>query len=385
MPKRNSKMTKTRFSDKKRKLRSGFTTGAAAAAAAKAAVKRLTSGITPDSVDITFLNGTRQTIRVNACDAESRNCAWCVVTKDAGDDPDVTNGADIGARVRLLNGKGKNVTITGGKGVGRVTKPGLAVLPGHAAINPGPQEMIRREIDDCFKEYGRRQPIEVEIFVPDGEALARKTLNARLGIIGGISILGTTGIVRPLSHEAYIATIDSALSVARASGLNHTVMTTGRRSERFAQILWPDWPEEAFIQIGDYFEKSIQLAQKKRFSKIFLAVFFAKAVKMALGLSHTHAAKARLNLEELATWTQEITEDASIYKKIKNANTAREAFGMLSKPFPEVIEAVGKRAVLSAHRHAGGPIPAVGCVIFDYEGKVAYRQDPFEWKGKHVL
>ena len=377
-------MHKTRFSKKGRKLRSGFTTGTAAAAAAKAALKRLISGETPDSVDVTFLNGTRQAIQVKTCDAESKHCAWCMVTKDAGDDPDVTNGADIGARVRLLSGKGKNVIITGGKGVGRVTKPGLAVLPGYPAINPGPQKMIRNEIADCFREYGLQQPIEVEIFVPDGEALARKTLNARLGIIGGISILGTTGIVHPLSHEAYIATIDSALSVARASGLNFTVMTTGRRSERFAQALWQDYPEVAFIQIGDYFEKSVKLAKKKGFSKIFLAVFFAKAVKMALGLAHTHAAKAQLNLDALATWTREITGDASLYDHIKNANTAREAFGILSETSFEVIEAVGKRAVLSAHRHAGGPVPAVGCVIFDYEGKVSFRQDPFERKGKHV-
>ena len=365
-------------------MRSGFTTGTAAAAAAKAALKRLLTGKTPESVHITFLNGQRKAIPVNSCNVESKNIAGCTVTKDAGDDPDVTNGAEIGARVRLLDTKGTDVVITGGKGVGRVTKPGLAVLPGHAAINPGPQEMIRREIADCFKDCDGQRSVTVEIFVPNGEALAGKTLNGRLGIVGGISILGTTGIVRPLSHEAYIATIDSALSVAKASGLNRVVMTTGRRSERFAQILWPDRPEEAFIQIGDYFEKSIQLAKAKGFAEIVLALFFAKAVKMAQGLPHTHAAKARLNLTALARWAREVTGDAPVYGRINRANTAREAFGLLIQEFPEVIAAVGRRAVSSACRFAGGPQPAAGCVIFDYEGRAAFRCEPPGWNKENI-
>jgi cobalt-precorrin-5B (C1)-methyltransferase len=177
------------------------------------------------------------------------------VIKDAGDDPDITHGAEIGAEVTLEKRSGVNpVRITGGTGVGVVTKPGLEIPPGQAAITPGPVTMISNSINEMLAAHPTDVGIHVEVFVPEGERLAKKTLNARLGIVGGLSILGTTGIVRPMSHEAYVATIEKSMDVARAAGLKHLVLTTGRRSERFAQDRWPELAEESFIQIGDFFQ-----------------------------------------------------------------------------------------------------------------------------------
>ena len=195
--------------------------------------------------------------------------------------------------------------------------------------------------------------MRTEIFVPRGKKLAEKTLNARLGILGGISILGTTGIVRPMSHEAFIATIKSALSVARASGLSRVVLTTGRRSERFSQAHWRRIPPEAFIQIGDFFKLSLAAAAKKGFSHITLAVFFGKALKMAQGVPHTHAAKSSLVLSQLSGWAWEVTKDSGLSEKISAANTARHAFDIIRENHPEVISHVGQQIVKSAKSFAG--------------------------------
>jgi cobalt-precorrin-5B (C1)-methyltransferase len=207
--------------------------------------------------------------------------------------------------------------------------------------------------------------------VPKGEHLARKTLNAKLGIIGGISILGTTGLVKPLSHRAYIATIRSCLSVAAALGIRQVILTTGRRSERFAQHTVKGKPEEAFIQIGDYFQKSLVLADEFDMQEITLAVFFGKACKMALGVPHTHAAKSKLTLTRLADWTQRATQDATLSSHIARANTAREAFNLLKASHPEVIYEVGRRITRSALRFLPRPIP-VHSIIFDFDGQVFF-------------
>ena len=263
--------------------------------------------------------------------------------------------------------------IVGGKGVGIVTKPGLEIPPGEAAINPGPRKMIRQAVAEIFAEHGisDNPAVQIEIFVPHGELLAQKTLNARLGILGGISILGTTGIVRPMSHDAYIATIASAMSVARASGLDHAVLTTGRRSERYARNLFNDLPEEAFIQIGDFFKISLEYAVKKGFESITLAVFFGKAVKMAQGIPHTHAAKSDLTLHRLSGQVFEITKNQAFAKEILSANTARHAFDLIVNISPEVISCVGNEMTASAELFAGPKVRIQG-IIFNYEGQAIF-------------
>ena len=361
-----------------KKLRTGFTTGTAAAAATKAALRMILEEKKPSRVRIRLLTGDDITIAIHMCCLKRNGEAICSVIKDAGDDPDVTHKAEIGARVTLMasdqrsgTDKRSQIIISGGEGVGHVTKPGLEVEPGQPAINSGPKKMITQAIEDVLKKHNLDATVGSEIFVPQGRKLAEKTLNVRLGILGGISILGTTGIVRPMSHEAFIATIESSLSVARACGLTRVVLTTGRRSERFSQDHWGRIPPEAFIQIGDFFKLSLAAAAKRGFSHITLAVFFGKALKMAQGVPHTHAAKASLTLDMLSGWTWEITRNSELSKSVSTANTARHAFDILREHHPEVISHVGQRIVTSAKRFAGTKTK-IRTVVFNYQGEVVF-------------
>ena len=365
------------------KLKSGFTTGTAAAAAAKGALSYLLKNKAPASVRIELLTGDQMVIAIHRCERISKRSARCSVIKDAGDDPDVTHNAEIGATVTLeelplVSGLSQKqhsgIRITGGAGVGKITKPGLEMPPGEPAINSGPRKMIHQAIQETLNQHNFQRAVAVEIFVPKGEELAQKTLNARLGILGGISILGTTGLVRPMSHDAFIATIESALSVARASGNRRVVLTTGRRSERYAQQLWPQLPQEAFVQIGDFFKRSLEIAAGFGIAQITLAVFFGKGVKMAQGAPHTHAAKSRLTLGKLADWTLEVTGDSALSAGVSAANTARHAFDMIFPNTPALVAHVGKKVISSAKQFAG-QTAQIQCVIFDYSGKVAFDSE----------
>lgn len=366
----------------KKKLRTGFTTGTAAAAATKGALRLILESRPPSEVRIRLLTGDVITIPIHLCRLEKNGRAVCSVIKDAGDDPDVTHKAEIGARVTLENHKAgqqpaadSQVIISGGEGVGLVTKPGLEVEPGQPAINPGPRKMIADAIQDVLGEKSIHCTVATEIFVPQGKKLAEKTLNARLGILGGISILGTTGIVRPMSHVAFIAAIESALSVAHATGCSRLVLTTGRRSERFAQTHWPQLPQEAFIQIGDFFKASLASAGKRSgFDQITLAVFFGKALKMSQGVPHTHAAKAEMTMNKLAEWTREITHDKNFSKSVLSANTARQAFELMRNQYPQVIMHVGRRIVKAAQIFADSDLK-IRSVIFDYNGDIFFDSE----------
>jgi len=211
----------------------------------------------------------------------------------------------------------------------------------------------------------------VEIFVPEGERIAQKTLNARLGILGGISILGTTGIVKPMSHDAYIASIISALSVAKAAGLNTVVLTTGRRSERYAQSFWKDLPEEAFVQMGDFFKAALEAASEKGFEEIRLAVFFGKALKMAQGFPHTHASKSEMTMQSLAENALRLTQNAELAEKLRAANTARHALEIIGSQYPEIISWVGQSVISSAQRFCVQKV-RITVVISDYNGKIIF-------------
>jgi cobalt-precorrin-5B (C1)-methyltransferase len=359
-----------------KKLRSGFTTGTAAAAATKAALQAILQSNPPPTVRIDFLSEGSVDIPVHRRERLSTNAARATVIKDAGDDPDVTHHAEIGATVSILqaalpSGEAPRILIRGGQGVGRITKPGLEMPPGEPAINAGPRRMIRRAVRQVISADAPSMTIDVEIFVPDGEQLARKTLNARLGIVGGLSILGTTGIVKPLSHEAYTATIRSALSVARASGRDRVAMTTGRRSERHLQLLLDTWTEEQFVQIGDYFQFALATAGELGFKHVVMGVFFGKAVKMAMGVPHTHAARSSLMLDRLADWTAALTGKAPFADRVRNANTARHAFDLLGDRHPEVVARVGQGIVKHAVAFAGSQL-TVRSMIFDYQGEIVF-------------
>ena len=359
---------KTQHNDRK-SLRKGFTTGTAAAAAVKAALVYILGKKSPLSVTIDLLNGQTLDIMIDSVVSEKEG-ARAVVVKDAGDDPDITHRAKIGAQVCLTDTPGV-VQITRGKGVGVVTKPGLEIPPGEPAINLGPRQMITGSALQVLAQYKSGAGVTARIFVEDGEELAKKTLNPRLGIEGGLSILGTTGLVKPLSHEAYIATIQSAMSVAKACGCDQVVLTTGRRTERFSQGVFTDLHEEAFIQIGDFFGMSMKSLAENQIPNATLAVFFGKALKMAQGFEHTHAAKSDLTMEWLADVVKEVTGNAKLSQEVSEANTARHAFGMVWPDYPGVLVKVGAAMIRSAEKFCPAQC-RFRAVIYDFEGAIAF-------------
>lgn len=359
----------------RRRLKSGFTTGTAAAAAVKAAVM-LAFGHILDQVNVSLPDGGSLEIPVAWSKRVEKGVCQAMVIKDAGDDPDVTNKARISAEVELkpaLNGQGA-LQICGGEGVGLVTKPGLPLEPGNAAINPVPREMIGRSVRQALawaapdEEY----KVKVTVSVDKGESLAQRTLNPRLGILGGISILGTTGRVKPFSHEAYTETIDLGLSVARAEGLDEAVLTTGGKSEKRAMVLRQDLPDTAFIQIADYFGYALKACAESGFKKVGLVSFFGKAVKQAAGLEYTHAHKAAMDLPLLAQWLQAAGLRQLISSEIAGANTARQALDILrAEDLLNLVPEVGRRMLRSASKFAG-PTLGVWAVMLDYDGTVLY-------------
>ncbi|MCK5311442.1 MAG: cobalt-precorrin-5B (C(1))-methyltransferase [Desulfobacteraceae bacterium] len=360
-------------------LKKGFTTGAAAAAAAKAALYFLLTGEKKTKVKIRFLTGEERFIDIFEIKKISDTIAQCIVIKDAGDDPDITHKAQIGVKLSLLKTSDNGLKIVGGNGVGIVTKPGLELDVGEYAINPGPKKMIREAIENVFLDFKKKASTDlvIEVFVPKGEELATKTLNARLGIVGGISILGTTGIVVPMSHDAYIATIKAGAKIAAAGGANTLVYTTGRRSERFAMKLFHELKEECFIQTGDFFKASIDEAVKiEQIDSLVFTVFFGKAVKMAMGFEHTHAAKSDLTMKNLADWAGKICFNKTLVKNIQNANTARHAFSYIFPEFPELISYVGNKIKENAEKFAANQL-AVRSIIFDFDGNPIYDSHGF--------
>jgi cobalt-precorrin-5B (C1)-methyltransferase len=360
---------------RRKELRLGFSTGTAAAAAAQGALLVLLGRPCPARVEVALPGGGNLSIPLHRHGGE-RNRGWATVIKDAGDDPDVTNGAEIGARVRRRQSRGgEEVVFHAGEGVGRVTKPGLPLKVGEPAINPVPRRMIRLSLKTVWQKIHPGEPmrLEVEIFVPRGRELARHTLNPRLGILGGISILGTTGLVKPFSHAAYRATILAGLRVAKAAGLQRIVFSTGGKSEELIRGLLPDLPPEAFVQMGDYVSFALRMAGRLGFGEITVAAFFAKALKMAQGKGHTHASRGLPNLVDLGGWTLKQTGDDELACTVARANTARQALEILtSAGAVQVVAEVGRR-LLAALRTYAGPTPALAGVILDFTGSTLWQ------------
>jgi cobalt-precorrin-5B (C1)-methyltransferase len=245
------------------------------------------------------------------------------VIKDGGDDPDVTHETPIECLISLeTNVPATEVLIQGGRGVGRVTRPGLPIPVGEPAINPAPRAQIERTVRDLLDQKGITARVRVLVEVPQGEQLASKTLNPRLGIEGGISILGTRGTVKPFSNEAYLATIDQCLRSIRVMGENRVGFTTGGRSERLLQALLPAWPGECFVTVADFFEPSLAMAADQGVTHVVWGVFFGKLVKQALGLPSTHAKNAAIDFDVLASWWRDLGLSPTTGEKIAQANTA---------------------------------------------------------------
>lgn len=315
-----------------KKLRSGYTTGACAAAAAKGAALSLLSTQQVTQADIPFPDGSRVTFTLCECipGDDPIKSAYAAVIKDAGDDPDVTNGAIIAAKVWINtcqpDQEVNEIIIRGGHGVGTVTKPGLAVAVGKSAINPIPLKMISSAVSEVLGMYPlqKGKVIVVEIIVPKGKELAEKTLNARLGIIGGISILGTTGIVRPVSAKAWTDTIKAAMDVAKAGGNNEIVLSTGRTSEAALEKTGAFQPE-ALIMMGDYLEYALQEAPRHLFTHLHMAGMWAKILKAALQIPQTHVRFGALEVQQAITLISEIQPDKD-FSYLNGVNTAREIY-----------------------------------------------------------
>jgi cobalt-precorrin-5B (C1)-methyltransferase len=341
----------------KRALRSGYTTGACAAAAAKAAVLCLLGRENPGTVEIPFPDDSRHRFALCRFGGNAEQ-AMATVVKDAGDDPDVTNGAEIGATVRWLEGGGEEkIVLVNGPGVGLVTKPGLPVAVGEPAINPVPRQMIRSAVAEALAATEPRDAtLEVQIFVRDGEALAEKTLNRRLGVIGGLSILGTTGIVRPVSAKAWTDTIEASMQVARAAGLTSVLLATGRTSEAAVQNLLR-LPEEAQVMMGDYLLYALEAAKRQGFSHIHLAGMWAKLIKAALAVPQTHVRNGALETRQAADLLIDLGLEQQAALEFRTANTAREIYDRLtSMQRDDLIAAVCSKAREQAERWSGLPV-----------------------------
>lgn len=346
-------------------LRTGFTTGACAAAATKAACIALLKREAVDEVDIKLPGGQKASFKTSHCSFEG-NSAWCSVIKDAGDDPDVTNGAEIHARVSWTEGTG--ITLRGGKGVGVVTRPGLGLEVGSPAINPVPRQMIMTVVKDVFGELPSTRGLEVVISVPGGEKIARRTLNPRLGIIGGISILGTTGIVIPYSLEAYNACITQALQVARAAGQSEVILTSGRQSEKYAQSRL-SLPEVSYIQMGDQLPFALEECARIGFVRVQLWGMIGKLSKVAAGHLRTHYTRSSVEIGFLLGLAVNAGAGKKELEDLKTAETGRD-FLEKAKGYniPGFFTEICRMAAISCSRHVKGAF-SMKCVLVDYEGE----------------
>ncbi len=364
------------MSRRRSRLRTGFSTGTAAAAAAQGALLVALGADPPQRVEVALPEDGELGVALASAQALPRGGARAVVIKDAGDDPDVTHGAAIVAEVsRPHKAAGERIEIKGGPGVGRITRPGLPLKVGEPAINPVPRQMIRDALRRAWQQAGPGGALAVEVTIsaPAGERLARRTLNPRLGIVGGISILGTTGLVKPFSHEAYTATIESGLSVARAAGQSEAVFSTGGKSEKRARALRPDLPELAFVQIADYFAHALEQAAGQGFKRVGVVSFAGKAIKQAQGLAITHARYAPLKLRVLADWLAAAGAGQELCGQVAAANTARHALDLLREAGAlHLLEGVGRR-LLAAMRRFGGIHLDLWAMILDYDGEVLFR------------
>ena len=357
---------------KQGKLRTGYTTGTSAAAATKAALLALIYGRTIDTVVVSLPKEKQATINVAWTRIEGRDSATSAVIKYAGDDPDITDGAEICSTVSFSDEKDK-MLIDGGKGVGRITKPGLGLEIGKAAINPTPIKMIEQAVQEVLADVPRLKEhgISVIISVPKGEELAKRTDNPRLGILGGISILGTTGIVLPYSTASFAASIRQSLDVSLASGTYTVVLTTGGRSEDFAKaILGKSLPDHSFIQIGDFAGYAIKQCSNKKIHKAIIAGFIGKLTKMAMGIKQTHVRGSHVNMDFMAKIAAECNSSESVIQEIRGANTARHVSEIIkNNNVNGFFDLICRRVYEQMYEHSKRELE-IKVIMFEFEGSV---------------
>jgi cobalt-precorrin-5B (C1)-methyltransferase len=339
-------------------LHSGLTTGTCATAAAIAATLRLIKGETPDEVPVILPNGETIYVPVGYGDYYT----YCI--KEAGDDPDVTDGLMIGAFVEptLKFVQHEWIAIEGGEGVGTFTLPGFDYPPGEPAINKVPREMIINNIEAVMDD---RQPLAVTIFVPQGAEIARRTFNPRLGIEGGISIIGVSGIVKPFSEEAFIDSIRKCMTVAKASGSERVVINSGGKSERFVKALYPDLPQQAFVEYGNYIGETLKIANELSISKVTLGVMLGKAVKLAQGHLDTHSRKATMD----KTFITRLLKESDCNLDISEITLAREIWERLPQ---DRLQSFADTIISHCAEHCNPLLPngELTILLIDDEGNI---------------
>ena len=313
-------------------LHSGITTGTCATAAAIAATTRLTTGETPSVVAVVLPNG--ETIQVPVIYGDG----YASVYKEAGDDPDITNGIEIRASVTLSD----KFEILGGEGVGTFTVPGFDYPPGEPAINKGPRQMMRENI---------KQNVRIVISVPEGGAKAKRTFNLRLGIEGGISIIGVSGIVKPFSEEAFIESIRKCMQVAKASGAERVVINSGGKSERFVKTLYPELPQQAFVEYGNYIGETLSIANELGIKNVTLGVMLGKAVKLAAGNLDTHSRRSTMDKDFISSMLHEAGCDIDI----SNITLARELWEIIPQ---DKLQAFATVVINHCMEHCGKLLPS---------------------------
>jgi cobalt-precorrin-5B (C1)-methyltransferase len=355
-------------------LKTGFTTGACATACSKAALQALILQSKIERITITLPIGIQHEFEIIDCNLSEGACE-CTTQKDAGDDPDVTHGAIIGSTVRL-NDSG-NINFLQGKGVGTVTLPGLEIGVGEPAINPVPRLMIANACKKLLADHGlENKGVDITIFVTDGEIIAKRTLNERLGIIGGISILGTTGIVTPFSASSYIASIVQGINVAIANGSDELVINSGARSEKYLAALFPDLPAFAFIHYGNWIGETLEKIAKSNIKKVNMGIMLGKSVKLAEGLLDTHSGKNTWNKE----FVYQLAIDAGYTGEFLDQILLLNMAGRLTELFSFANEEPFYIALLKAcYKTCSKLIPNVDLVLFLINKDGAYIKYPNEY------
>lgn len=363
------------MTDKRSPLKRGWTTGCCATAAARAALEALLTGEFPDPVTVRLPKGQTPAFAL-AVQERGDNWAMAGVIKDAGDDPDATHGVLVRATVRPLKA-GSGLVFRAGAGVGTVTRPGLPIPPGEPAINPVPRRMILETLREVAQSACPRYQLDLEvtIAIDDGERIAADTLNARLGILGGLSVLGTTGIVIPFSCSAWIHSIHRGIDVARARGLPHIAGSTGSTSESGVQSYF-ELEESALIEMGDFVGGMLKYLRAHPVPRVTVAGGIAKMAKLGQGMLDVHSKRGAVDLERLAGLAQGAGGSASLFERITKANSGLEAFELASA---EGI-ALGDLIAEGARVHAAHVVRQSGIeldvLVFDRGGRMVGHCDP---------
>lgn len=324
------------------------------------------SGDKPSEVSVTLPNGEQIEVPVKEIISHD-GCARATIIKDAGDDPDVTDGCEIVAEVEITDSP--DIVITGGEGIGIVTLPGLGIEIGQPAINPVPLAMIRNELRSIYGGGAK-----VTVSVPNGQELAQKTFNPRIGIMGGISIIGTSGIVKPFSHQAFIDAIKREMEVAIAIHSDHIILNSGARSERFLRSEFPDLPNQAFIHYGNAIGESLSLAHTLGIKNITVGLMIGKAVKLAEGHFDTHSHKTTMNTEFLTQIATQARCQESAIAEISKINLARQLWDMFSPSDSDAFFGILLRKCFELCRTVY-PSGNLQMLLIDDAGVIRYRMN----------